>query len=118
MTGRVGVADRARLAHAARFASLTGLSAGLAAAPFVLAGEPAWVAALGAACACALLAAGSRGSGRLALACGLVGLGAGTPTCWPSASTAARLIASGTAARDAPPARSTASVTREPAGNR
>ena len=93
MTGRVGVADRARLAHAARFTSLAGLSAGLAAAPFVLAGEPARVAALGAACACALLAAGSRATGRragapgagvavglagFALACGLVGLGAGT----------------------------------------
>src|SRR5581483_6707025 len=46
------------------------------------------------------------------------GASAGTTTCWPSASIAARLIASSSAFGVAPPARSTASVTREPAGRR
>ena len=43
---------------------------------------------------------------------------AGTTTCWPSATRAARLMALTSALAAGPPARSTASVTREPAGSR
>ena len=42
----------------------------------------------------------------------------GSTTCWPSTSFAARLTAAGAAARVGPPARSSASATREPPGSR
>ena len=47
-----------------------------------------------------------------------LGAFSGTTTCWPSASGAARLIAFGSASAVGPPARSTASVTREPEAKR